>query len=429
MSSIAEFYSRNLASEVKKGMRQKVRSGGTPGKTPLGYLNTRTVGPTGGDVRTVETDSERAPLVKMAFELYASGDYSIDALHAELASQGLVTRPTPKMPARPLSRPQLCMMLRNKYYLGIVTYEGEEFQGKHEPLISIELFNRVQDILDERSRRGSRDRVHRHYLKGMLFCDRCHEVGRTSRLVYSENVGQSGNVYPYYKCLGRQRHGCDLPYLPVPLVEEAIVDFYAHLRLPEELLEELNAELTASIHDQASTARAVQANLKRHLQELAAQEERLLDLVMDGTLPQLKIKERLAKIDAERRQIEGKVSVAASDIAVGVAVLQSGLSLLRDAQSLYHRSPDEVRSQLNRAFFHRLRIDDHGHVTHATLNEPFAVLHGDPAAEVSTQKKTPANGEGLRSDTFALHSDPKVSSWSKNVLVAGTGFEPVTSGL
>lgn len=37
MSSIAEFYSRNLASEVKKGMRQKVRSGGTPGKTPLGY--------------------------------------------------------------------------------------------------------------------------------------------------------------------------------------------------------------------------------------------------------------------------------------------------------------------------------------------------------------------------------------------------------
>ena len=114
---------------------------------------------------------------------------------------------------------------------------------------------------------------------------------------------------------------------------------------------------------------------------------------------------------------------------MGVAVLQSGLSLLRDAQSLYHRSPDEVRSQLNGAFFHRLRIDDHGHVTHATLNEPFAVLHGDPTAAVSTQKKTPANGEGLRSDTFALHSDPKVSSWSKNVLVAGTGFEPVTSGL
>src|SRR2546423_96019 len=41
MATIAEFYSANLASESKKGMRQKAKSGGTPGLAPLGYLNTR----------------------------------------------------------------------------------------------------------------------------------------------------------------------------------------------------------------------------------------------------------------------------------------------------------------------------------------------------------------------------------------------------
>lgn len=61
MSSIAEFHSKNLANEVTKGMSQKVRSGGTPGKAPLGYLNTRKY-EAGVETRTVEIDPERAPL-------------------------------------------------------------------------------------------------------------------------------------------------------------------------------------------------------------------------------------------------------------------------------------------------------------------------------------------------------------------------------
>ncbi len=67
MSSIAEFYSRNLAHEVIKGSVQKAKAGGTPGKAPLGYLNVRRV-ENGREVRTVEIDPERGPLMKWAFE-------------------------------------------------------------------------------------------------------------------------------------------------------------------------------------------------------------------------------------------------------------------------------------------------------------------------------------------------------------------------
>jgi DNA invertase Pin-like site-specific DNA recombinase len=58
-SSIAEFYSRNLATEVHKGMSQKAKTGGTPGKAPVGYLNIvrRTI--EGREERTVEVDPER----------------------------------------------------------------------------------------------------------------------------------------------------------------------------------------------------------------------------------------------------------------------------------------------------------------------------------------------------------------------------------
>ena len=70
MSSIAEFYSRNLATEVTTGLPQKLAQGGTPGRAPIGYLNVRKTDERGREVRTVEVDSERAPLITWAFEQY-----------------------------------------------------------------------------------------------------------------------------------------------------------------------------------------------------------------------------------------------------------------------------------------------------------------------------------------------------------------------
>lgn len=80
MSSIAEFYSRNLAAEVTKGMSQKARSGGTVSRAPLGYRNHRTIDTEGHELRTVIVDPDRAPLIKRAFGLYATGDWTLASL-------------------------------------------------------------------------------------------------------------------------------------------------------------------------------------------------------------------------------------------------------------------------------------------------------------------------------------------------------------
>ena len=76
MSSIAEFYSRNLATEVIKGCVQKAKNGGTPGKAPVGYLNVRQI-VNGLEGRTVEVDPVRGPLMAWAFEAYATGEWTI----------------------------------------------------------------------------------------------------------------------------------------------------------------------------------------------------------------------------------------------------------------------------------------------------------------------------------------------------------------
>lgn len=172
MSSIAEFYSRNLATEVIKGCVQKAKNGGTPGKAPVGYLNVRRI--EGGlEGRTVEVDPERAPLVRWAFQAYATGDWTIRRLLVELTERGLTTVPGPKTPGRSLTVSHLHRMLRHPYYVGVVRYQGVLYEGKHEALVDHDTWQRVQELLSAKHLTGERHREHPHYLKGSIFCGQC----------------------------------------------------------------------------------------------------------------------------------------------------------------------------------------------------------------------------------------------------------------
>ena len=133
MASIAEFYSRNLATEVIKGMTSKVKSGGTVGKAPLGYKNIRRVDELGREERLVVLDEERAPLLRL-FEKYATGDWTVSELAEKLAMQGLTTRPTPKIPSKPIEGKILNNALTNPFYKGTVVFRDKYYQGKHEPI-------------------------------------------------------------------------------------------------------------------------------------------------------------------------------------------------------------------------------------------------------------------------------------------------------
>lgn len=132
-------------------MLNKARSGGTNGKAKLGYVNT-TVSIDGHRVNTIAVDDERAKFVVMAFELMASGRYAnAEQVRDRLSDAGLT------MPgnARPISMQTMHKLLRDKYYMGVVTYKDMEYPGHHEPLIAPELFSRVQRIMD--SHQGASD--------------------------------------------------------------------------------------------------------------------------------------------------------------------------------------------------------------------------------------------------------------------------------
>ena len=131
MSSIAEFYSRNLANEVLKGMHQKAKTGGTPGKAPIGYCNAGVINAEGREVRTIIVDDQRAPLITWAFQAYATGNWTIRDLAGELANRGLNSAPTPARPGKAIEANQLHKIFTNPYYKGDVRFQGAVYPGRH----------------------------------------------------------------------------------------------------------------------------------------------------------------------------------------------------------------------------------------------------------------------------------------------------------
>ncbi|QIS18919.1 recombinase family protein [Nocardia terpenica] len=229
---------------------------------------------------------QRAPLVRRAWELYATGDYTIDDLETAMADLGLTCSPTPRWPGgRSVSATTLHRMLSDPYYTGYVTWKGQLYPGRHEPLITQELYDRVQDVLRQRSANGNRDRVHNHYLEGFLFCPHCRDNAETSRLVFNQTTNRHGTRYEYFVCRRAKEGLCDLPPLPVQLVEEAIVDHYRTLQLPADFAAETRTLLGEVVADEQTTVRELHATLTHQLKELDVKESRLIDLLTDSSMP------------------------------------------------------------------------------------------------------------------------------------------------
>ena len=357
MSSIAEFYSRNLASEVVKGMTQKAQAGGTPGKAPIGYLNRRRLDEQHREVRYVEVDPDRAPLVKWAFYAYATGEWSVRALQRELELRGLTSVPTPKFPAAPLSTSAVHNMLTRPYYKGTVLYAGKSYQGSHEQLVPPEVWYQVQTVLQNNAISGDRTHKHHHYLKGMLFCGQCG-----SRLVIVNAKSRTGTIYPYFVCGGRQtgRTDCTRSAIGIPKVERMVEDYYSRVEVSAEVQLAVRESVSAEFDQRLASGKEELDQLVAHQSQVKQQQRRLLDAHLTGAISLELLKEKQAELELELTEVSDRVDAHMSDYADAKAYLHDCLWLLGDCATIYRNGDGETRRLCNLAIFDRVYIDGEG---------------------------------------------------------------------
>src|SRR5215472_9086329 len=162
---MAKNYIDNLSEEARKGMQEKAEQGIWPTKCPLGYRNV--TGP--DDKKVIATDPAIAPLIAKLFEWYARGDISLKEAARKVHTAGLVY---PKSGAKvPVST--IHTILRNRLYTGWFEWNGKLIQGRHEPLVSVELWERAQGVLDGRYAKKHRRMTHYFAFSGLIACSKC----------------------------------------------------------------------------------------------------------------------------------------------------------------------------------------------------------------------------------------------------------------
>lgn len=439
MSSIAEFYSRNLANEVIKGMSEKVKNGGSVSRAPIGYLNTRTI-ENGRENRTVTVDDTRAPLVTWAFNAYATGEHSVRTLTKELVRRGLTTVPTARLVEKPVEIRHVHSMLTNIYYTGITTFKGVEYPGSHTPLIDRETFEKVQTILKEKIN-GERSIKHDHYLKSTMYCGHCG-----FRMVVQVVKNRHGETYPYYSCLGRhsKRTDCTLRSIQIEHAEDLIQDLYDRISLTPDFRRDLEALLRHGLKQLRADTDAEREQLENTKQTIERRQRKLLEAHYNDAIPIEMLRAEQKRLDTELAATNRSLSNLTADLAEADELISIALDIAQHAGNTYRQAPEHIRRMFNQLLFDKLLVttDDNGqHHVDATSRAPFDVIyspntralvhearHAQPNAipDITGQTKEPAETGGLSLDTMSDNLIALVEGSSKSIMVEVRGLEPLT---
>ncbi len=259
LAVISSDFIRNLREEVKKGMRGRLKQGLYPNQAPIGYLDM-------GGGRAKIPDPERAPLIRQAFELYATGQFNLRCLSEELHRRGLRNRHGNKVPVT-----KLAVILRNKFYIGLIEQKQSAtiYQGIHERLINRALFERVQAVLD--GRLSARPIHHDFLFRRLITCAGCH---------YSL-IGERQKGRVYYRC---HSPACVGNSIREDAFEAGLKSILAMATLTEEevsvLLQE--ARVLTNQWDAQREERRQATELTK--QNIAQRLSRLTDALLDGLI-------------------------------------------------------------------------------------------------------------------------------------------------
>lgn len=423
MSSIAEFYSRNLATEVVKGLSQKAAQGGTVTKAPIGYHNVGVRDDVGREFRTVEVDDERAKLVRWAFQVFASGDWTTSQLHKELVARGLTTPPTPRRPSKPIAKSTVHRMLTNPYYKGAITYQGVTYPGAHEPIVPVELWEQVQIVLGAHRSSANATQIHDHYLKGSVFCGQCG-----SRLIVCNAKSSQGTIYPYFVCSARHagRGDCTRQAMMIEQVERLIERFYTHIQIPADTREALAGMLHAKFDQMMSEGAAELAELAARRAELESEQTKLLQAHYAGAIPLNLLKREQDRITASLETITFRVTAHHSEYADARANLDDSLKLLANVADIYANADDANRRLCNQALFTAIYVDEDNDVR-VGYRTPFdglsnPDLQADALTWAADAQKAQKKGQAGTPTT----GGPVVESSNLTHLGWITGLEPAT---
>ncbi|OGZ29832.1 MAG: hypothetical protein A2931_02245 [Candidatus Niyogibacteria bacterium RIFCSPLOWO2_01_FULL_45_48] len=312
-SGVANQFILDLSKNTKRGMMSKLERGGKSGLAPLGYLNDKSN-------KTTIKDPERFNLVRKMWDLMLTGSYTPPKiLYIATNEWGFRTKKYKKRGGGELSSSGIYRIFTNLFYAGINEHKptGTQYKGNHEPMITLEEYDRAQVILGRKGKPRPQQK-HRFAFTGSIRCGECgclYTAENHTKLI--KTTGEMKTFTHYHCTRKRKDFKCSQKkYVSVDNLELQIEqELENYTILPEFLewaLEGLNSKNDAEIENRTKIYEMRHKSLaetQKELDELVQMRYRLLindeqfipqKKRLENTITQIKEKLRETETRAER---------------------------------------------------------------------------------------------------------------------------------
>ena len=375
---MAKNYIDNLSEETRKGMQEKAEQGIWPTVAPLGYRNV--MGP--DRKKIIEPDPESAPLIARIFEWYSTGTLSLKEAAQKAREASLVYRKS----GAPVPVSTVHSTLRNRLYMGEFEWNGHLHLGKHQPLVTRELWERVQGVLDGRHAKKQRRMTHDFNFSGLINCARCGcaVVGeiKKQRYVYYHCTGYAD------RCQGNPA-SCRRKYVREEVLERQFTELLGRLKFDDEVLQWVRQALHASHTDQRrehdEAINRLRAEHKRLGERISTMYIDKLDGKIGGDFYDQMAGQWREEQNRCQREIDRHEAAEQSYMDEGVQTLE----LARNAQRLFERQEPRQKRRLLNFVLSNCSWQD-GEVV-ATFRQPFDLVAETTAIAARQEAEITAN--------------------------------------
>jgi site-specific DNA recombinase len=335
---------------------EKFKAGHYPSWAPVGYKNTKNPNPTSRlDQRIVAPDKDKAPFIKQAFKMYATGEHTIFSIKNYLHNNGVRGQQS----GRPLQYSLVHNILRNPFYWGWMRWGGMEAMGKHKPIIDKKTFDAVQYILSKRGENGTRVRKHNFLLRGVIFCNLCGKRYTAEWHYNEQKLAKRGGKIGYYHCsqVGRV-HKCPSSYVEIEELEKQVEKEVAKLEFTQEFIDAVKRNIRKVYESTNQRVKLAKKAAYNRRDALEIKRERLEEELLAGTISRERYMVLNAKINADMVIVQKELADINKIRTIDVKIIDEVLALTQDIATTYKEAGTNTQRAYLHFFFSKIRVQD-----------------------------------------------------------------------
>ena len=329
-------YSRKLSIKVLDGNKTKLSKGEYPTYAPLGYINIP---------NTIIPDQKRSHYIQEMFHLCSSLNYSLREIADILFEKGLRSRRGFKV-----SKSSINIVLRNPEYTGAIRRKGIIYESTHQPLISKDEFQKVQDILDGKC--TGKKRTHDFTYRGYLFCKVCG-------CKYTASLKKER--YSYYYCTnGKGICSEHKVYLSEDSVKKLIVNELQSVKIVKKNLAELSFDLYADdLRKSVSNQSQNHFSIQKQISSIEAQLLTLDKYLLQGKISQERYDITNKELGKDKKVLKKQLKeLKPQDAETTLELVAKIKSEAYNMPEMFEDGDDIVRSDLLKSLLWNLKLEE-----------------------------------------------------------------------